>query len=137
MSLNTSPVFLLTPKAQWSSTGTAANTNLDGTGTTVTIFTANATNGSRVDRVVLEPLGTNVATVVRIFLNNGSAPGTAANNSLVYEVAMPANALSQVANSLRVEVPLNLVMPAGYRLLTTIGTAISAGIQITALGGDF
>jgi hypothetical protein len=137
MSLNTSPVFLLTPKAQWSSTGTAANTNLDGTGTTVTIFTANATNGSRVDRVVLEPLGTNVATVVRIFLNNGSAPGTAANNSLVYEVAMPANALSQVANSLRVEVPLNLVMPAGYRLLTTIGTAISAGIQITSLGGDF
>lgn len=49
-----------------------ANTNRDGTGTIGTVFTANATNGSEVDRIVIEATGTTTAGVVRIYIHNGS-----------------------------------------------------------------
>ena len=137
MPANTSPIFLLTPSIQFASTGTSANTNLDGTGTVATVFTADATNGSKIEKVILEALGSNVATVVRLFVNNGSANTTAGNNSLVYEVALAANTLSQTAASARVEIPLDLVLAPGYKLNCTIGTAVSAGIQVTAVGGHY
>lgn len=137
MAANTSPIFLRTPSIQSASTGTAANTNLDGTGTVATIFTADATEGSKIERVVLQYLGSNVATVVRLFVNNGSPNGTPANNTLVFEQAMSANTLSQNASSARVEIPLNIALPAGYKLLATTGTALATGIQVTAIGGHY
>lgn len=137
MAQNTSPIFLLTPSVQWVTTGTSANTNLDGTGTVATVFTADATNGSKVEKLIMEALGTNVATVVRVFMNNGSTNGTASNNSLIYEEAFAANTLSQTAVSIRHEILLNQVLPAGYKLNVTIGTAIAVGIQVTASGGHY
>lgn len=50
---------------------TTANTNLDGTGTVVTVFTASA-NGSRVHRITVKATQTVVAGMVRIFLHDGS-----------------------------------------------------------------
>lgn len=137
MAQNTAPIFLGVPKVGYATTGTSANTALDGTGTVVTLFTADATDGSRVEKVKLKHLGTNVATVVRLFINNGSTNATAANNALYKEVAMAANTLDQAAESLEVEVPLDLVLPAGYKLNCTIGTAVAAGIMVTVVGGDY
>lgn len=137
MAANTTPIFIKTPSVQWVTTGTAANTGLDGTGTVATVFTADATNGSKVEKVVLEALGTNVATVVRLFVNNGSTNTTASNNSLVYEVAVASNTVSQTAISTRYEIALDLVLPAGYKLNCTIGTAIATGIQVTGIGGHY
>ena len=136
MAANTSPIFLGTPRTSWISTGTAANTALDGTGTVATVFTAGA-NGSKIETVSLEHLGTNVATVVRFFVNNGSSNAVAANNTLVHEETMAANTLSQVAKSADIAWMANKVLPAGYKLNVTIGTAIAAGIQVTADGGDY
>ena len=136
MPANTTPIFLLTPAVSWAPTGTSANTALDGTGTVATVFTA-STNGSKIEKVVLEHLGSNVATVVRLFINNGSANSSAANNSLVKEIAMAANTLSQTAESTRVEIGLDLVLPASYKLNCTIGTAVATGIQVTAIGGHY
>ena len=136
MAANTSPIFLGTPRTSWISTGTAANTALDGTGTVATVFTAGA-NGSKIETVSLEHLGTNVATVVRFFVNNGSSNAVAANNTLVHEETMAANTLSQVAKSVDLTWTANKVLPAGYKLNVTIGTAIAAGIQVTADGGDY
>lgn len=110
---------------------------MDGTGTVATVFTADATNGGKIEKVVLEALGSNVATVVRLFVNNGSSNATAANNSLVAEVAVAANSVSQTAASVKYEVLLDMPMPAGYKLNCTIGTAIAAGIQVTAIGGKY
>jgi len=137
MAANTAPIFLRTPSIQWVSTGTAANTNLDGTGTVATVFTADATNGSKIEKVVLEHLGTNIATLVRLFVNNGSSNTTAANNSLVYEQVVAANTVSQTSASTRLEIALNLALPAGYKLNCTIGTAIATGIQVSAIGGHY
>ena len=137
MAANTSPIFVRAVRNAGISSGTSANTNKDGTGSVVTVFTADATNGSKIEKVRLTHMGTNVATVVRFFVNNGSSNGTATNNWLVKEVTMAANTNSEVAASTAVEVALDLVLPAGYKLNATIGTAIAAGIMLVAEGGDY
>lgn len=137
MAANTSPIFLVAPRTAFVTTGVNANTALDGTGTVATIFTAGATNGSKIEDVYLTHLGTNVATVVRFFVNNGSTNTVATNNTLIHEETMAANTLSQTAASVPILWKANLVMPAGYKLNATIGTAIAAGIQVAAVGGDY
>ena len=136
MAANTSPIFTLTPKNWFSSSGTRANTALDGTGTVVTLGTAGS-NGSYISKVRLTHLGTNVATVLRLFINNGSTNATATNNILVYEVTMAANTLSQTAASTAVEIPLDLRLAASYKLNCTIGTAIASGIAVEVEVGDY
>lgn len=137
MAANTSPIFVRALRNNYITTGTSANTLFDGTGTVATIFTADATNGSKIENVTLMNLGTNVGTVVRFFVNNGSTNATAGNNALVYEVTWATNTASQVASVAAVAWPANLYLPAGYRLNCTIGTAIASGIIVTAQGGDF
>ena len=50
---------------------TASNTAKDGTGTVLTVFTADSTNGSYLSTLSFRAAGTNVATVARVFINNG------------------------------------------------------------------
>lgn len=137
MAANTSPIFVKALRNSYITTGTSANTLFDGTGTVATIFAADATNGSKIENVTLMNLGTNVGTVVRFFVNNGSTNATAGNNALVYEVTWATNTASQVAAVATVSWPANLYLPAGYKLNCTIGTAIASGIIVAAQGGDF
>lgn len=137
MAANTAPIFSKQPAIQYITTGVNANTALDGTGTVATVFTADATNGSKIEDVYLNHLGTNIATVVRFFVNNGSTNATAGNNALVHEETMAANTLSQVAASIPLVWRANLVLKPGYKLNVTIGTAIAAGVLVTAVGGDY
>jgi hypothetical protein len=112
------------------------NTALDGTGTTGLIFTA-GTGGSFVRRLLVHHRGTNVATVLRVFWNNGSDPAVATNNALVAEKTIPANTLSQTAESDQgLDVILNLPMRANSRLYCSVGTAIAAGLMVMADAGD-
>ena len=117
-----------------------ANTAKDGTGTTLTVFTADATNGSRVDRISIRAIGTNTASVLRVFVNNGSTSATVANNTLVTEITLPATTLSEVAQLADVTIsgtPFPIVLPPGYKLLVAIGTTIAAGVRVTAFGGNY
>lgn len=136
MAANTSPIFGLTPHTVGITTGVNANTAFDGTGTVATIFTAGS-NGSRIDDVYLQHLGTNVATVVRFFVNNGSSNATPGNNYLIHEETMAANTASQTAASIGQIWRANLILPSGYKLNVTIGTAIASGIMCTAVGSDY
>jgi hypothetical protein len=133
MAQNTSPIFVNVPSTQTNTTGTSANTALDGSGTITTVFTADATDGSKIDKVYLRHLGTNVATVVRFFVDR-TGSGTW---KLIHEETMAANTLSQTAASVPVVWVADLALQPGGKLGCTIGTAIAAGIQITAVGGDY
>lgn len=140
MAQNTSPVFPLVPVITWvNAAGLVANTTTDLTaGTNYNSgFTANATNGSRVDFVRVRALGTNVATVMRVWLNNGSATGAAANNILFFERTLAATTVSQTSELLDVVLPINVSMPAGYKIYYTFGTAVAAGYSISVVGGDY
>jgi len=146
MPANTQPIFPLTPKVSWTDNITSANTAKDGTGTTNLLFTAGA-NGSKIDQIKVRAKGTNVATVMRFFVNNGSDPTTATNNTLAHEETLAATTLSEVAeladvdvtiakNTGEVAVPIPY-LPAGYRIYVTIGTAVAAGVQATCWGADY
>lgn len=146
MPANTTQIFSSKGVISWA-TLSAANTAKDGTGTTALIFAADATNGGRVERIRAVPLGTNVATVLRIFVNNGSDPANAANNILYAQVTLAATTNSEAAALQMVELPnaatvvdgtaFPLVLPPGYRLYAALGTAVSAGYAVCAIGGSY
>lgn len=138
MATNTSPIFIGTPNQQWSGSMTAANTDTSmATGTSYLVYTAGS-NGSKVEDLYITYLGTLAgATIVRLFVNNGSSTGTAANNALFQEIAVPALTISQSAINTPILTRLNLVLKAGYKLYATLGTAATNGLQCVAVGGDY
>jgi len=135
MPANINPVFGLTPKEAFS-TLTTANIAKDGTGTVVTVVTAGA-NGAMVQDIRAMPLGTNTASVLRVFLNNGSTNTTASNNSLWYEVSLPSTTLTEVAGQNPVIVPINRTLQTGYKLNVVIGTTVAAGWAVVGSAEDF
>jgi hypothetical protein len=141
MPANTSPIFSAKGAIQWNpAILNTANTAKDGTGTVATVFTGNAAGnaaGNFVQRLIARSLGTNVATVMRVFINNGSVNTTAANNNLIAEISLPATTLSEVAAQSDFVLPLNFVVPAGYKVLCTLGTAVAAGYAVTIIGGEY
>jgi len=144
MAANTIPIFPLTPKVSWGTVATA-NTAKDGTGTQVTVFTAGA-EGSRIDQIKARALGTNTATVLRFFINNGSDNETPANNTLIHEITVAGTTLSEIAaladNDVTVTKGVDVVspiqyLPAGYKINVAIGTTIAAGLHVTVHGADY
>jgi len=136
MAGNTAPIYSRVASIAWS-TVTTANTAKDGTGTVVTIFTADATNGGRVEKIKVRAMGTNTATVLRVWINNGSTNATAANNTLYTEITVAATTVSEVAALLDNEIPMNIALPPGYKINITIGTTVAAGLHCTAVGGAY
>jgi hypothetical protein len=141
MPANTAPIFSAKGAIQWNpAILNTANTAKDGTGTVATVFTGNAAGnnaGNFVQKLVARPLGTNVATVLRLFINNGSVNSTAANNSLIAELTLPATTVSEIAAQPDFVLPLNLAVPAGFKLNATIGTTVVAGFAVTIIGGEY
>jgi hypothetical protein len=129
------PIFPATPKVSWGKL-IDDNTNYDGTGDVVELFVAGE-NGSRIDMIKIKPLGTNVATVMRLFLNNGSSPTTPANNSLIFELTLPETTASQIASLAEYQEVLDIAIPTGYKLYGSLGTEVASGYQVTVFGGDY
>ena len=138
MPANTQPIFSSLGDIEWGTTAiTTANTAKDGTGTVLNVFTADATNGGFVQRIRFRSAGTNIATVARVFINNGSTNATAANNILYDEITLAATTLSEVAAQPVYELPLNFALPPGYKLNVTLGTTVAAGYYVSVIGGKY
>ena len=135
MPVNTQPIFPVVPNVGYGKV-LAANTNLDGTGTIVTCFTAGV-NGSIVDSLTVVHLGTNVASVLRLFVKDG------ANYTLFFEETIAANTISQIAKSVPYEYLFDgvnrkrLTLEAGQTIVASVGTVLAAGVQLTLIGGDY
>jgi hypothetical protein len=135
---NAVPIFSKSANVSWNASAlTAANVAKDGTGTVVTIWTADTTNGGYLDKIKIRPLGTNVATVMRFFVNNGLTNATPANNSLFDEVGLAATTLSEVAAIAGAVLPVNQIFPLGNKINAVIGTGVAAGFAVTAFGGNY
>lgn len=139
MAANTNPIYSRTPDVQWSATDvTAANTTKDLTsGTSYLVWTADATEGGFLEKLTVRPLGTNVATVMRVWLNNGATTGTRANNTMIAEMTIAASTVSEVAAQAAFDIPITQAIPPGYKIYVTIGTAVSAGFHVTGFGGKY
>jgi hypothetical protein len=111
-------------------TGAGANNSL--------VFTADANNGSYVERLRFKATGTNVATVVRVFLNNGSSNGTAANNTFYDEIALPVSTSSATAaTAVTIDMQMGFVLPAGFRIYVGLGTTVASGWVVTPIAGRY
>jgi hypothetical protein len=154
------PVFTQTPNVgalnallSTAMTNTSAFDGTQATGTAMAlIFTAGA-NGSRVDQITCRyastngatASGTSAASLIRFWMNNGSANTTAGNNIFLGEVAMGAVAVTALGTSALTVNTLSLPvgglnLPAGYRIYA--GTTVAAGgtniaFAVNAIGGDY
>ncbi len=133
--MSSTPNYLSASDAQWGMSPTAANTAVDGTGTSSLVYTATADGFIRA--ILIRPSGSNVATVVRAFLNLGGAnsPSTPSNNTLIGECGMPVNTLSQTTTSQPNAIMLGpdgqgIPVKAGQRVYITIGTAVVNAFHI-------
>lgn len=138
MAQNTSPIFVQVPKVQFAALATSAVTGTDGTDANVkTVFTADVTDGSKIETVTIKTTATNPnATVVRFWVNNGSSASTATNNTLIHEETVAIATVNAAAATAEYIWKPNLVLPAGYKLLAASGSSIG-GLQVTASGGDY
>lgn len=139
MAANTAPIFSSAGDIQWTTIQTAANTTYDGTiGTPAIAFSASSAGGF-VQRLRFKASGSSTTTVARVFINNGQATGSVGNNVLFDEITLTATTATQIAATTVYEVPLNIALPAGYRILTTLGTvqAAGGGWYAAAIGGSY
>lgn len=143
MVANTAPTFTQTPDVATNGTTgmsqgiTAAANDYTGISANNTLVHTAGANGSYVRKLRFKALGTNIATVARIYFNNGSTPGTAANNAFFGEVSLLATAANAAAATIDIDYPLELALPAGFRIYVGLGTAVAAGWAVTAIGGQY
>src|SRR2546430_6565943 len=135
MSANVQPIYSKASNIGFVNQITAASTDHLG-GSAVVLFTA-GTLGSFLSQVVATPLGTNVASVLRCWVNNGATFATTTNNALLFEVSLPATTITEVAAQSSITVVLNFALPATYRLGIAIGTAVAAGWAVVCEGGNY
>lgn len=152
MAANTSPIFSDSPNVSngiWTSSLTA-NTKSDGTGTIgtdmVLVFTANATDGSFVNRIRFTPSASVAATattasVIRVYYSTVGSGATARTNTfLIAEIAVPAQTADQTTTATNFyEIPLGFGMPAGSFLHFSMHHAAAANTswQATCFGGNY
>ncbi len=158
MVANTNPIYPLTPNMGLMNVLlTAAMTNtkaFDGTDATgaakLEQVLLAGSNGTRVDSLQVQltstngatASGTTAATLVRFWLNNGSANTTATNNQLLGEMAIPATTVTALATAINpvFAVPVNISIPAGYKIFA--GTTVAVGgtncaLLVSAQAGDY
>jgi hypothetical protein len=133
MPAGTSPIFPQVPiigiSSLVSNTAVTARTVISGT-TGLTQLTANSTNGSRIDAITIKGQGTTVATIMNVWINDGT-------NSYLYDEislgAVTANTtVASVSNTINYT---NLTLPPTYRLF--VSQQVSANVTTFAFGGTY
>ena len=135
MAANIQPIYTRTSDLQLAGSvlGTTATVATDGTGAGLAlIFTADATEGSYVQKVILKTISTIPLTVVRIWYCSATGAytagttNTAANTTMICEQTIVAFTASNTTASVQYEVPIMLHLPASTKLLISFGTSTGA-----------
>jgi hypothetical protein len=77
--------------------------------------------------------------VARVYFNNGSTNGTATNNTFYGEISLPATTASTTSATVDVDYPINVALPAGYRIIIGISatTTLASGWVPTVIAGAY
>ena len=160
MAVTATPIFAQTPNVgalnaiiSTAMTSTSTYDGTNATGTAMALCYTAGSNGSRVDQITCRfastngaaASGTSNATVVRFWINNGSANTTATNNIFLGEVALPATAVTAAGTTANpvysIPVPVGgLNLPATYRIyagLTVAAGGTNIAIAVNVVGGDY
>lgn len=148
---NRDPLFSGAPDVQVGGAvlGPTAQTGQDGSASSgiYQIFQADATNGGFLQKIVLKANGSPAQTGVRFYVCTNptgaftaGTTNTTANTSLYCDATLGAQTLNQTTGSQSIEIPFNIALPPGYRILVSFGTSTGAagtGYVTTAIAGKF
>lgn len=156
MATTSTPIFPQTPNQgvmncilSTAMTNTKAMDGTETAGTSFALAFTAGSDGARVDTIKARytatngstATGTSAASVLRFWLNNGSANTTATNNKLIGEIAMPAQTVTALSTGTLPEYTLTLgiSVPAGYKIYA--GSTVAAGgvlaFQVSVEGGNY
>lgn len=121
------PIFVSTIRTEAGEIS-VANTNRDGTGTIVTIFTAGA-SGSKVVNIVVKAESNTTAGMVRLFLYDG------ATYSLWQEISISAITVSGTTQTFYASIAPDLILETGWSVRASTHNAEVFNVIIT--GGDY
>lgn len=93
-------------------------------------------NGSYVRRLQFTAMGSNVASVARVYINNGSDPTVAANNAMFDQISLPATTAINTAATATVTLPIEIALPAGFRIYVGLGTSVT-GWDCVCVAGQY
>lgn len=146
MTANANPIFQrlgdVSTNAGTAMPGTMTTAAADYTGVSannILIFTADATNGSWIERIRFKANSAtnNGATVARIYINNGSVHTSAANNTLYGEVSLPATTAATTTATIEIDYPMGFPLNPNFTIYVGLGATVSGGWQATAIGGPY
>ena len=136
------PVFVKIPNVKFATLTDASATSVMtddiagvGDGPVKEIFVAGP-SGSLIYSVIAQPYGDNVATVLRLAVQDIDPNATDAFATL-YEQAITATTLNQATAIERYIINFNLKLQAGFKMWAWLGTAVNGGIGVSVLGGNF
>lgn len=142
MAGNTSPIFPLTQRFG-RAVLTTADTSLTAPTTAGASLLLAGANGTRIDGIKVRAVGTNDASVLRVFVHDGT------NYTLVHELDLAASTAATAAETGTdyTLLPINYdnagagvlppYLPTGHSIYASIGTAASAGWAVSIYGGDY
>jgi hypothetical protein len=94
-------------------------------------------DGSYIKRIRFVATGTCTGSVARIYLNNGSTNTTATNNQFIGQCTLPGVTAINTAATSEVDYPLDMMIPAGFRIYIGLGTTVAASWIPTCIAGDY
>ena len=121
------PQFLTTVRTEIGQISTA-NTNRDGTGTIVSIFTAGA-SGSKILSIEVKATGNTTGNIVRLFISDG------VNIRLWYELTSSVTTVSGTVQAFYQRIAPDLLLESGWSVQASTHAAETFNVIIT--GGDY
>jgi hypothetical protein len=133
MPASTSPIFPSAPiigiASMVSNTAVTSRSVISGT-TGLTQLTANSTNGTRIDFIEAQGQGTTVATLINVWINDGT------NSYLVDEISLGAvTANTTTAAATNTIAYTKLTLPPTYRVF--VSQQVSTNVTVFAFGGTY
>lgn len=104
-----------------------------------TIFTPDATNalGGQVERIVVEPVATTVASCIRIFLNDGTTKHLYLELQLQVQTAAGSTAIiPQSLSAVDYPALFPIMVPPTWLLQATVNDT-QTGVKVHGIGGSF
>lgn len=109
---------------------TAANANLDGTGTTYTVIASAVANGTLIKTITVKAEVTFVKGMVRLFMFDGTTA------RLISEIEIPARSQTSIQSTYAISLDVDFMLANGWRILASTEYAqativIAEGLDIS------
>ena len=118
----------------------AATTGVNAlTGEMVLCFTADATNGSYIQKIRLRPVASTATTqganTVRLYISSVTSGATTAANTVCFEEIAWASQAAANASTVPffVDIPCNFILPAGKTILASVQSKPTANTEIAII----